>query len=158
MYLQFLLFSDLDEEDHIKLLSSSQDELEDALAYIRQLVFVMLLYTLARLPHKWPHSVLEQNSEWETVIVLYIYDETFSFNNSIMMNELLLNLINAKKFALIIICKLLQRNDWRLRYNGVRAEEELIEQYELLKKAMFIKVCGVFQQTLHFIILLTLWN
>ena len=36
----------------------------------------------------------------------------------------------------------LQRNDWRMRYDGVRDEEKLSEHYELLKKAMFIKVCA----------------
>ena len=38
VYLQLLLYSDIDEDDHIRLLSSSRHNLEDALAYLRQMV------------------------------------------------------------------------------------------------------------------------
>ena len=38
VFLQLLLFSDIEEEDHIKLLSSSQTELWQGLAHLRQLV------------------------------------------------------------------------------------------------------------------------
>ena len=36
VYLEVLLYSELEQDDHIKLLSSDRRELEDALGYLRQ--------------------------------------------------------------------------------------------------------------------------
>jgi len=47
VYLQMLLYSDLEEDDHIKLLSSTEEELEEALAYLRQQVTLTHSHTSA---------------------------------------------------------------------------------------------------------------